>query len=164
MAFKNLLKAALMNQATHTQGHMDEAYRQGMSPAYVDWSEGVEVVPRWVSNPKTDQQKRAASIWHGAGFKGQAEAGEQLQGTELELPYRAIEGLSKLGYIAGMKTSGTQGDIENLERTSGNKLIKPIVGVSAVVDLLKAYKPNKDWDVRFVTPQGAPGLMFNKRF
>lgn len=164
MDFQGLLKAGLMNQATHTGGHMEEAYRQGMRPAYVDWSEGVEVVPRWVNNPQNDQQKRAAGIWHSAGFEEQQETARKLEGTGLEGDFRLTEGLYKLGYLAGLHSSNTQGDVESLTRISGNKATPGLLGFSALVDLYKSQNPDPSWDINFIAPSGAPGLLFSREF
>ena len=143
---------------------MEEAYRQGMSPAYVDWKEGVEVVPNWVSNPRTKQQKRAAGIWHGAGFKKQQEGARQLEGTDLESTYRAVEGLYKLAYLAGLKSKATRGDVKNLEQISGNKATGGLLALSALADLYKAKKPNRKWDYSFDVIDGAPGGRLDYRF
>jgi len=164
MDYSEVLKALLMNQATHTGGHMEEAYRQGMRPSYVDWGKGIEVVPRWVSNPRTSQQKRSAAQWHGAGFKGQQKSARQLQDTELEQTYRAIEGLYKLGYLGGVKSKNAQGDIKNLERITGNKATGTLLAISALTDLYKSKKPNKKWDYEFDVVGGAPGGKFTYRW
>lgn len=167
MDYSELLKAFLMNQAAHTQGHMQNAYSAGMVPAHVDWSQGIEVVPEWVSNPRTDQQRIAATKWQGAGFEGQQDMGKQLLGSGMEQEYALAQGISKLLYpiLAPMVSKSLgEGDIENIERFSGNKATAPLLGVSALSDLYQAYNPGSRFSADFITPQGAPGLKLNWRF
>lgn len=144
---------------------MDEAYRQGMSPAYVDWKQGAEIVPGWVSYPSTNQQKRAASIWHGAGFEGQQNAREAIANSNLKSEYDLMMGLYKIGYLLGIRPSGaTRGDIENIKRSSGNDKADILIGLSAISDLMQAANPESRWSLDFITPQGAPGLKLNWKF
>ena len=153
-----------MNQATHTGGHMDEAYRQEMRPAYVDWEQGVEVVPRWVDNPQNDQQKRAASIWHSSGFTGQKDASNRLEGESIKPTFDAMQGLSKLAYLSGIMPSETQGDPENIKRTSGNNFADILIGLSALSDFFQASNPDSGFSLDYIAPQGAPGLKANWKF
>lgn len=160
MSVSDLLQAFLANQAAHTQGHMASAEQMGM-PSYVDWQRGVEVVPPWVSNPQTEDQRRAATMWHGAGFMGQQNTGKQAEGGSFQQPYDLAQGLYKALYSLGVKPSGISGDIENMERISGNRYVKPLLGVSALSDLYRAYNPDAKFGIDFVAPQGAPGIQLN---
>lgn len=166
MDYAELLKAFLMNQAAHTQGHMSMSYDMGMDPRLtgVNWRQGTESVPDWVISPRTDQQRQAATQWNGAGFTGQQKLRNQLMGSEIAPEYNIAQGLQKLGYLAGIKPSGTAGDIENMERISGNKMVTPLLGASALSDLYQAYNPDSRWNLEYITPQGAPGLQFNWKF
>jgi hypothetical protein len=164
MDFQNILKAVLMNQAAHTGGHMDMAYQMGMRPAYVDYKNLEEVVPRWVSSPRNDDERRKATAWHGAGFEGQQDLGKQLFGTETKQSYDRSQGLYKLAYALGVHPSSIEGDVESMERISGNKATKALLGASALSDIFGYYNPDRRWGLDFITPQGAPGLKFNWRF
>lgn len=165
MEIAELLKAFLMNQAAHTGGHMQNAYDAGMDPAYVNWKKGVEVVPSWVSSPQNDQQKRTATQWQGSGFTGQQELGNEESMKEMASEYALAQGLYKLGYLSKLTLpTGTQGDVENMERISGNKMTPALLGLSALSDLYKAYNPESRLSADFITPQGAPGIKFNWKF
>ena len=164
MELADLVKAYLMNQVAHTQGHMGTAYDMRMSPAYVDYKRGVEVVPEWVSRPGTNQQRREATQWHGAGFTGQQDVGKKLEGTNMEVPYNIMQGLYKLGYLAGVKPSAIEGDPSAMERISGNKYTKPALTLSALANLYKAKNPDSKYSLDFITPEGAPGLMATTKF
>ena len=160
MDFLDLAQALAANQAAHTSGHIDTAHQMGI-PAYVDWGKRIEVMPPRTYNPRTDQEKQVAGILNGAGFVGQQNLGKTAQGTSFQQPYDLMQGLYKAGYLLGAKPSGISGDIENMERISGNKYTKSLLGASALSDLYRAYNPNANWGIDFVTPQGAPGIQLN---
>ena len=164
MGIVNLLQSFLLNQGAHTQGHMDLAYQMGMHPAYVDYRNLQEVVPRWVSHPRTDDERRRAAAWHAAGFKGQEQLGKQAAETELAQPYELTQGLYNLGYALGVQPSSIEGDVDQLERISGNKATRAFLATSALTKILNSRNPDSRWSLDFIAPQGAPGLKYSVKF
>lgn len=167
MDFVDLLKAVLMNQAAHTQGHMQESYDQRMGQSYVDYGNMIEVMPRWVSNPRPGQQTRAASRIYSAGFKGQDEAGESLRDTEMKAPYDLASAIYKAMYLAGLPRAlgaETKGDDKMLNALHGSFPSVAIAG-GAVGDVLEYLYPDSRFGIKTgYSAEGLPLLMATYRF
>ena len=163
------LAALLMAAGAHTGGHMDLAHRMGMNPAYVDYRTMSERVPAWVSNPRTEQERRAATTWHGAGFEGQDAFKQSINDPDDRDRYRLMSGLYKLGYsLLGPQGSyAGEGDVGSMKRISRNKFVVPLLSVSALNDMYRGSTGEKlaPWmpdEIDFSTfEQGTPGLKFS---
>lgn len=154
-----LMSLAVSGLVLHPQGHNIEAERLGV-PLHVDYKNMIE---KW--EPPKDN--RVSSRIHGAGFSAQDLASHILSGTKYEVPLRIANMLYKIGYSPSVKANisdNQKTDIGNLRETTGNKYVGPIIGATALADLIKAYRPDDKWDVQFITPEGAPGLQFNYRW
>lgn len=151
-SLQDLALALALQAGVHPYGHVGSGSELGV-PVDINWRQRGETMPFGL-----DERKKSEIL--GGGFALQDRLAPMMGSSG-----RIANALYKLGYMSGATLpSGTQGDIEDLERTSGNKMVKPLLGASIGADLLQAYKPNDRWNMRFVAPQGAPGLMFDWRF
>lgn len=161
LSLTNLLAAmALSYGGAHPWGHISEANKMGV-PGKVDYRHGVEMYDQNAWNKLSPAEQ--ARI-HAAGFEGQQTFGNALSGSSMEDEMRLANALYKFGYAAGIKPQGTEGDLNYLEKLSGNRMTKSLLGASAATDLLGVYDPKRKWDLNFIAPEGAPGLMFKMRF
>lgn len=154
-----LASLAASGLIVHPQGHNIAGEQVGV-PVHVDYRNAME---KW--NPPEDWRKEAQI--QGGGFGMQDTAAHLLSGTEAETPMRYANALYKLGYLSGLALPNSSGggtiggDVKNLERVSGNKNVDMLLGLSALADLIKANNPKSNWDMQFITPEGAPGLKMN---
>ena len=183
MDFKKLAAAlALSAGAVHPLGHVSEGGKRGV-PMRVDYKNMVE---NWQGEPRSAGDEAAI---HGAGFKAQDDVARALEDKDSREAAYLANAILKGGYAAGVAdkmakgmTSG--GDIGGMERASGNRLTRPLVGFSAVMDLIKSQRPEQTWDIsagpvgesiqdKMIGPDGdipkadqhpAVGLIFHKRF
>lgn len=104
---------------------------------------------------------RAAAEIQGAGFSGQDRLKNALNNTEQDRLFSGINALHKLTYLLR-----DRGDISGMEKASGNKHTDKLVAASALWDLLKGSGViDRDaGNVDFTTIDGAPGLVYRKRF
>jgi len=181
MDFKELAAAlALSAGAVHPLGHVSEGGKRGV-PIRVHYKNMAE---HWQKEPKNAGDEAAI---HGAGFQAQDDVARAIEDKDTREAAYLANAILKGGYAArvtdklGKNVSG--GDIGGMERVSGNRLTRPLVGFSAIMDLIKSQRPEQTWDVSagpvgesIPNPMGpdadvakadrhpAVGLMFRKRF
>ena len=146
----DILLALGISAGLHPYGHVQTGNDLNV-PVSINWGKGME-------NWNTPDQRKDAEI-AGGGFAMQNKLAQGLQGNDLELPMRIANALYKAGYMAGIKPAGIEGDVNQMERDSGNKATKPLLGISTLFDLWKSQNPQSNFDLSFITPNGAPGLM-----
>ena len=141
----------------HPQGHVASGMENNI-PMTVDYGKRREY---WqdTGDPRIDTQI------HAGGFTEQDKLSHAMGGTDQETAMHIANALYKLGYLSKISIPrDIPGDVESIEKISGNKYTKPIIGASALMDILKASNPKDRWDVQFIAPEGAPGLQFNYRW
>jgi hypothetical protein len=156
------LAMALSGGIAHPMGHMGKAGQYGVTGKI---RSGVETYNQNSWNKLTDAEK--ARI-HAAGFEGQQTFSNALTGSSMEEEMRLAQALYKLGYVAGIKPGGTEGDPELLSRTTGmNKgRMNALIGTSALADLYRAKRPggNSSLDFEVLDEGRAPGLVYKMKF
>lgn len=158
MGLNELLQAYLIAQGSHTGGHFIQAQNPDDPMDDVPISLDLKnLTEKW----RTPDNRTAADI-HGAGFGFQDTIRNLIPDEETRNNVGEMSALIKGLYLAGVpmklsKQMKSGGDIEALERTSGNRYVKPLVGISALADLY-------DIPIKFTTVNGAPGLMYSMRF
>lgn len=178
----SLFQALAMAQAAHTGGHFVEASRKDMPMSldaknFVEWWGQAPNGPKFQINEATGKPEQVPgglssldrSSIHGAGFSFQ-DLMEQAQNDpekrkNMALANAIIKGL----YLSGAPNKISKemiagGDIGGMERESGNKDTKGLLALSLLADLYKYNNPNSNVDLRFVTPNGAPGVMLDYKF
>ena len=157
LGLMDLLSVGL-SQGGHTGGHFAEASSQGV-PMKLSGLQEVWDQP---------DVRKDVDI-NGAGFGMQDLLSRGLGGTELEKTLLA-NALIKGGYVLGLpgvfdRNLKGYGDIENIERLSGNRFVRELVILSALSDLYNYGSGNNQWGVGLSTfGTGQPGLMFNYRW
>lgn len=158
MDISSLIASYLISQGAHTGGHFYEANNYSdplaSTPIKLD---AENLVEKWRANSNS----RATDI-HGAGFAMQDRIRDTIDDSETKKNVATMGALIKGLYLAGVpmmlsKQMNSGGDIEGMERTSGNKYTKHLIGASALADVYGI-------PVQFTTVDGAPGLMYTKRF
>lgn len=146
MDLQALLAAlALSAGAAHPLGHVSEGGKRGV-PMTIDYKNMVE---SWKTDPKTAGDSMAI---HGAGFKAQDDIARAIENPKAKEAAYLANAILKGGYAAGIsdkmaKGMENGGDIGGMERASGNKLTRPLVGFAAAMDLIKSQRPEQDWDI-----------------
>ena len=110
-----LAAMALSYGGAHPWGHISEASKMGV-PGKVDYKRGVEMYDQNAWNKLSPEEQ--AKI-HAAGFEGQQTLSNALTGSSMEDEMRLAQALYKLGYVAGIKPGGTQGDPGLIAETTG---------------------------------------------
>jgi hypothetical protein len=158
------LAMALSYGGAHPMGHMSRASQYGV-PGKVDFGRGVEMYDQNSWNKLTPAEQ--AKI-HAAGFEGQQTLSNALTGSDMEEEMRLAQALYKLGYIAGVKPGGTDGDPELLSKTTGMNRgrMNALIGTSALADLYRVKRPGGKSSLDFgVLDEGrAPGLVYKMKF
>lgn len=182
------LTALILNQFAHTAGHFDRAGKEGAdislhgtdlaerwnyAPDY--YTQRPMVVPkrgskgrptletRMITEPHYEKDPaKVNSEIHGGGLSMQGELGGALQ----DPAYDNAEAIYKLLYLTGLQNrlgKNINGDIRNLERSSGNKNVDTLVALSALDDWRRSRNPDSNWRFDFRTFDGAPGGMVSLR-
>jgi hypothetical protein len=154
-----VIQAYIIAQGSHTGGHFAEANRQDV-PMKLDMKKLSE---DW--NQDKISKKDATDI-HGKGFEFQDLISSGADGKTRE-DVSKINALIKAFYLVGgpqifSKLDGTQGDIKEMQKFSGNKYVPHMIGLTALSDLLQT-KDSKN-SLGFVVNNGQPGLVWNRRF
>jgi len=158
MDMLDLIAAYAISQGVHTGGHFNEAARQEI-PIRLDVKNFKEV---W----RQPDNRKDADL-NGAGFQAQDDIKTALHGTKEGQNAALLNAIIKGSYLAGVpgllsKNSHGFGDIENMERTSGNKYTKGLIAGTLIDDLATYLHPEKKWSVGFSTfGTGQPGLKVN---
>ncbi len=181
----DILTASILNQLVHTGGHFDKASKEGADISL----HGRDLAERWSYKPSSTETKKILipvgkkelkelevkiprydknpkevdSNIHGAGFEAQDKIGGLLQDAN----FNKASAIMKALYLAGIQNrigNGINGDIRNLARSSGNKAVPGLLALSALDDLRRVKDPKSTWGVDFTVIDGAPGLLYNKRF
>jgi hypothetical protein len=153
---KNLGLALAISSGVHSLGHDVTANEVGI-PLSIDWKNRVE---NW--NPYAGTPQDQARI-HAGGFAGQDLLAEMLGGD-----YRTGAGLYKLGYLSrltlpkGYNGQKIEGDVNSVERLTGNKYYSQMLLADALSDIF--FDTNKQSISTKVTDSGTPVLMYNRRF
>lgn len=153
-----LTALALSGLVAHPQGHNIRGQELEV-PVHVDYKNAVE---QW----DTPDRRKDVMI-HGGGFRGQGLLAQLAQGSGKEDDVRYANAIYKLLYPLTMKNvtgNKSKGDIENMEQLSGNKQVGKLLALSALLDIIQAQKPKRNWNVDFDVIDGAPGLLYNRRF
>jgi len=153
MDIEKLIAAGLFSSlAAHPYGHIAEASKEGR-PASVDYRTGTESY-----NDEGLSPEKKANI-HGAGFEMQDRMANAMDSPEMH-GFNAVYKTLFPYIVDKMGSAIPGGDIGGMERSSGNKYIKPILGASAFYDAYKAMHPDNNVNVGFSTfGKGTPGLM-----
>lgn len=157
MDLKSLAQAYALTQLAHTGGHFLEAKREDI-PMRMNMKEFGE---EWF----TPDDRKAAQVG-GGGFKHQGTLTSRLLGSDIEPEARVMSGMMKLLYPlvqSKLQPNPKDSDVYQMER-SGNRYVKELVGLSALVDLFKSVNPDKRWDYSFDVIDGAPGGRLDFRF
>ena len=110
--------------------------------------------------PKGTTKKDLSDI-SGAGFALQDILAERMEKPEARLANL----LHKASYLTNFPRRVGGNDLTNIKNYEGNRLSYGLLGASALADLYKWRNPDSTWDLNFTTfDQGAPGLLFRKRF
>ena len=164
VSLTNLLAAmALSYGGAHPWGHISEASKLGV-PGKVDYRRGVEMYNQNAWNKLTPEEQ--AKI-HAAGFEGQQTLSNALTGSSMEDEMRLAQALYKLGYIAGIKPGGTEGDPQLISENTGMSRgrVNALLGTSALADLYRAKRPGRsNLDFTVLDEGRAPGLVYNFKF
>ena len=184
MDIEKLLLAYLISQGAHTAGHFYQAQNSGNPlrdvPIKLDaknLAEQWDVPDKWSAPHRggdpyaglrmshedyiADNNRKTTDI-RGHGFAMQDRIRETIDDPETKKNVATMGALIKGLYLAGVpmmlsKQINSGGDIEGMEQSSGNKYVKHLVGASALADVYGL-------PVQFTTVDGAPGLMYTKRF
>ena len=156
---KLMLAALVSGGVVHPYGHVQQGAENG-TPTTIDYKNMVE--------DRRGHSKNAADEtgWHGAGFKAQDRLKNALNSPEVDL----MTGLYKILYPVTQKkfspTGIEGGDIGGMARSSGNKHVKELLAASSVWDVLKGAGliDRRPGNLNFTVIDGAPGLIFQKRF
>ena len=157
-----LAAMALSYGGAHPWAHISEAGKMGV-PGKVDYRRGVEMYDQNAWNKLSPEEQ--AKI-HAAGFEGQQTLSNALTGSSMEDEMRLANALYKLGYIAGIKPGGTEGDPELISRSTGASKgqVNSMLGLSAIADLYRAKRPGNS-NLDFTVMDGnAPGLMYRMKW
>ena len=157
MDLRSLIAAyALSAGLIHPYGHVDAGNRNDI-PVSLDYKNLAE---NWDTRKGGN---RAQTDLHGGGFEMQ----DRISGLANSPELNSVNALYKLLYLAGShKMGGAQeGDVNAMERTSGNKNVNALLAASVLSDLYKSQNPGQNWNVGFTTlGRGTPGLTYNRRF
>ena len=187
---KLIAALAVSGGAVHPQGHVREGNDRGY-PMTVDygnltesWGDNGPKSPKWTSKDKENASKYGMNLYdkskedeiaiQGAGFKAQDDIARIIEDKESKEAMYLANAILKGAQVAGLskklvKTSPEHpqnSDIDEMKKISGNKYVRPMMGFSAIMDLMKSQRPEQNWDVSAgVMPNStAVGLTFNKRF
>jgi len=190
---KLIAALAVSGGAIHPQGHVREGNERGypMTVDYSSLSERWDKPSSEIERAKipNKEAKAAATRYglgfknigpedaiamHGAGFKAQDDIARIIEDKESKEAMYLANAILKGAYAAGIPDKLAKnspdypdgGDIGEMKRISGNKYVRPMMGFSAIMDLMKSQRPEQNWDVSAgVMPNStAVGLTFNKRF
>jgi hypothetical protein len=149
-----------MAQGSHTLGHVVMADHYGVQ-LEVDAARFVEV---WDFDATTPDRRDRI---HNAGFVNQDRVRRHFVGTPLEQGVRLGDAVFKVLYVYGVHSGSVVprvGDYRLTERDKGHTYGEEALLLSAALDILKAFKPDARWDMRFwQSSTGAPGLMLSLR-
>lgn len=156
---KSILLAYLISQGAHTTGHFYESNKQDVP---------INFNLKTLSESWGPTNKEQETDINGAGFSMQDKIRNLLpENTKRNesLASALLKGL----YLAGVpnKLSGSiqqGGDIDGMSNASGNRGVKKLLLASILADIYAAKNPKSTASVNFATINGAPGLVFNKRF
>lgn len=102
---------------------------------------------------------------HGAGFEGQDVISHAMDTPESASANAVYKLLYASGLTMGRNMSEWAGDIDAMEKQSGNRYTKEMIVASVLADLMKVRNPKQNWDVGFSTfGTGQPGLKLNYRW
>ena len=187
MDLLSLLQAYAIMQGSHTGGHFDSASKIGVPISMngiteENWGEPTETKTRphyepvktgngifdkkYIQTGIEEYQSpnyRAKTDINGAGFQIQDEISSKVNNKETSLVNAFLKSL----YLAGVPKimNGNQGDIKEMQKSSGNRYVPHIVGATALSDVIGSMYPKRDWSLGFSTfGNGQPGVVFNKRF
>lgn len=190
---KLMAALAVSGGVLHPQGHVQEGAKRSV-PLSVDYRhmserwgkspEEIEKAPQIDGAAEKITNKYGLGVYnkgpedvmaiHGAGFKAQDDIARALEDRESKEAMYLANAILKGAYAAGLPDKltkdapdyPTNGDIRDMKRISGNNYIRPMMGFSALMDLMKSQMPEQNWDVSAgVMPNStAVGLTFNKRF
>lgn len=157
---KDIVAAYLITSgALHPYGHVAEGSKHEI-PVRVNYRDLAE---SWDLNAG---DSRAQSDMLGGGFSMQDRVSRSMpEGKEAE-SLAIANAINKVLYMGGAHKlgSGKRGDIERMKEESGNKRVNLYVLASALADLDKARNPKRNWDLSFTTVDGAPGMMYSKKW
>jgi len=189
MDIPKLLAAYIISQGAHTGGHFNEANSQGV-PISLDAKNLIEdwevkskrLDPEKVkSSPyrdfilsneqiENDNNRKRASI-HGAGFSMQDKVRDLINDPETKKDVSLMNAAIKAAYLLGLPqklsseiTSSKNNDIGGMKNASGNRYVKGLIAASGLMDLYKTNHPEGNSSIQFTTVNGAPGLVFNRKF
>jgi hypothetical protein len=143
----SILMALGLSAGLHPWGHYQAGNDVGV-PVGMNWRQGTE---SW----DTGGDKRKDVYMDAGGFDIQDRVSEAIDDPNL----RIANALYKAGYLAGIKPSQTEGDPELMERLSGNKMTKELLAATVLFDLWKSQNAESNFNLRFVAPEGTPGLV-----
>lgn len=151
-SLQDLALSLALQTGMHPYGHVGAGAQLDV-PVDIDWRTRTE---KW----NTPDRRKDAEI-NAGGF-----ALQDLMASLMGTPEASTaNALYKIGYMSGLTLpKGTQGDIKNLERLSGNNATEALVALSILGDLIKAKNPKSNWSTQFIAPEGAPGLQFTTRW
>ena len=154
----SLLLALGISSGVHPLGHFQTGNDLNV-PVDVNWGQRTE---SW-----NTPDKRKDSEIAGGGFGIQDKLAQGLGQDDSSM--RLANALYKLGYMSKLTLPQSSlayggGDVEQMQRESGNKYTKSLLGASALFDLWKSQNPKSNFDLQFVAPNGSPGLMGTWRF
>ena len=189
MDIPKLIAAYLISQGAHTGGHFNEANSQNV-PIRLDAKNLIEdwevkskrLDPEKVkSSPyrdfilsneqiENDNNRKRASI-HGAGFSMQDKVRDLINDPETKKDVSLMNAAIKAAYLMGVPqalskkiSDGNNEDIGGMEKTSGNKNVKGLLAASILADIYTMKNPKSNSNIQFTTVNGAPGLVFNRKF
>ena len=157
------LAMALSYGGAHPMGHMGRASQYGV-PGKVDFGRGVEMYDKNAWNKLSPEEQ--AKI-HAAGFEGQQTLSNALMGSSMEDEMRLAQALYKIGYVAGIKPGGTEGDPQLIAENTGMNRgrVNALLGTSALADLYRAKRPgNSNLDFTVLEDGRAPGLVYQMKW
>lgn len=151
---------AITSGALHPYGHVAEGSRHEV-PVRINYGDLAEY---WDENAGGS---RVQTDMHGGGFAMQDRISRAMPYGGEASALATANAINKLLYMAGAHKLGgaKKGDIKNMKEQSGNKRVNMYLLASALADLDKARRPERDWDLSFTTmDEGAPGLMYSRKW
>ena len=153
------LLALMLLFGSHEAGHQLEADKQGVT---LDW--------RYYRGVTATIQSRApdkiAAI-AGGGFVMQDELAAHYEGLPMYRQYRLLSAVSKLSYIImphSISNYKNGGDVHLIRKYKGASMLEEALIISAIADIVKAYRPDSRWDVMYwQSRSGTPGLKIKVR-
>ena len=182
---KGFLQALTALSLIHPYGHVQYGDTHG-TPTSIDWGKQTEVRdtndagrpvvidpehPGQIENAHSDVNDVG---WNSAGFGIQDKLTRATSGTPDNENMHLANAAYKMAYVlglprltaAGENMATPNGDIGEMERISGNKYTRHLLGFAALADLIKSQRPEQTWDVSAgpMPNTTAMGLTFTKRF